>query len=281
MAEVLAIPLLYDAVEARFTADATPCALAFGRKARTEQVTGPRIVMAYGDPAGVAGEIGPAKQVGRNPRPLGTFAEIFHVIVSGAGSATDPTNERAAYTATRLLFDAWYRAAFLYAGPQLVFVGAQWLIDRVTARFATSFIATFSLEAMIPDAALGLVDFTARGLLTSTMLDHDETVETAPAPATVDVAARTPITLSGLQTVDGALLEADDRVLVVAQASAAANGVYVAAAGAWSRAVDTLTSEMLIRATAGTTGPALYQLTTTGTITPDVTAQTWARITPE
>lgn len=281
MAEVLAIPLLYDAVEARFAADATPCALAFGRKARTEQVTGPRIVLAYGDPAGVAGEIGPAKQVGRNPRPLGTFAEIFHIIVSGAGSATDPTNERAAYTATRLLFDAWYRAAFLYAGPRIVFVGAQWLIDRVTARFATSFIATFSLEAMIPDAALGLVDFTARGLLTSHMLDHAEVVETSPAPATVDVAARTPITLSGEQTIDGASVVDGDRVLVVAQASAAANGVYVAAAGTWARAVDTLTSEMLIRATAGTTGPALYQLTTTGTITPDVTAQTWARITPE
>lgn len=281
MAEVLAIPLLYDAVEARFAADATPCALAFGRKARTEQVTGPRIVLAYGDPAGVAGEIGPAKQVGRNPRSLGTFAEIFHIIVSGAGSATDPTNERAAYTATRLLFDAWYRAAFLYAGPRIVFVGAQWLIDRVTARFATSFIATFSLEAMIPDAALGLVDFTARGLLTSHMLDHAEVVETSPAPATVDVAARTPITLSGEQTIDGASVVDGDRVLVVAQASAAANGVYVAAAGTWARAVDTLTSEMLIRATAGTTGPALYQLTTTGTITPDVTAQTWARITPE
>lgn len=180
MAEVLAIPLLYDAVAARFAAEATPCALAFGWKARAEQVRGPRIVMIPGDPAGTAGDIGAAKQPGRNPRSLGTFAEIFHIVISGAGDAVDPTNERKAYTATRLLFDAWYRAAFLFAGVRMAFVNAQWLIDRVTARFATALVVTFSLEAMIPDAELTETDFTTRGLLTARMLDHAETVEINP-----------------------------------------------------------------------------------------------------
>lgn len=46
------------------------------------------------------------------------------------------------------------------------------------------------------------------------------------------------ITLSGTQTVDGVSLGAGDRVLVKDQSSASENGVYVVAAGAWSRAGD-------------------------------------------
>ncbi|MNM46283.1 hypothetical protein D3C81_572200 [compost metagenome] len=44
--------------------------------------------------------------------------------------------------------------------------------------------------------------------------------------------------LSGLLTVDGVLLVAGDRVLVKNQTAAAANGIYVAASGAWTRALD-------------------------------------------
>lgn len=46
------------------------------------------------------------------------------------------------------------------------------------------------------------------------------------------------ITLSGLQTVDGVVLAAGDRVLVKAQTIGSANGVYVVAAGGWTRAED-------------------------------------------
>lgn len=53
------------------------------------------------------------------------------------------------------------------------------------------------------------------------------------------VAASTgPLTLSGTQTVDGIALVGGDRVLVKDQAAPAANGIYVVAAGAWSRATD-------------------------------------------
>jgi hypothetical protein len=45
-------------------------------------------------------------------------------------------------------------------------------------------------------------------------------------------------TLSGAMTIDGVSLVAGDRVLVKDQSTASANGVYVVAAGAWSRAVD-------------------------------------------
>jgi hypothetical protein len=46
------------------------------------------------------------------------------------------------------------------------------------------------------------------------------------------------ITLSGTQTIDGVAVVAGDRVLVKNQTAAADNGIYVVAAGAWTRAVD-------------------------------------------
>lgn len=47
-----------------------------------------------------------------------------------------------------------------------------------------------------------------------------------------------PITLSGVQTIDGVALSVGDRVLVKDQANSAQNGVYVVASGAWARAAD-------------------------------------------
>ena len=58
-------------------------------------------------------------------------------------------------------------------------------------------------------------------------------------PQTPCAAASTaPVTLSGLQTVDGIALANGDRVLIKDQVSLIANGIYVVAAGAWTRAPD-------------------------------------------
>lgn len=54
----------------------------------------------------------------------------------------------------------------------------------------------------------------------------------------VEVATTANITLSGTQTIDGVAIVADDRVLVRAQTDAKENGIYVCAAGAWSRSED-------------------------------------------
>lgn len=53
-----------------------------------------------------------------------------------------------------------------------------------------------------------------------------------------DVTSTTNITLSGLQTIDSYTLIAGNRVLANGQTDSTQNGVYVAAAGAWSRASD-------------------------------------------
>ena len=46
------------------------------------------------------------------------------------------------------------------------------------------------------------------------------------------------ITLSGTQTIDGVAISAGERVLVKNQTSGAENGIYICAAGAWSRSTD-------------------------------------------
>lgn len=52
------------------------------------------------------------------------------------------------------------------------------------------------------------------------------------------VATTANITLSGLQTIDGVTLVADDRVLVKNQSSAVDNGIYTASSGNWERTTD-------------------------------------------
>jgi hypothetical protein len=56
--------------------------------------------------------------------------------------------------------------------------------------------------------------------------------------APVKAATTANITLSGAQTIDGVSCVAGDRVLVKNQTTAAQNGIYVVATGAWARAAD-------------------------------------------
>ncbi|MGE4448559.1 MAG: hypothetical protein AB7E15_09710 [Azospira sp.] len=84
--------------------------------------------------------------------------------------------------------------------------------------------------------------------------------------------------LSGLLTIDGVVLIAGDRVLVKDQGAGSQNGIYVAAAGAWSRAADfdensEVTSGALVPVAEGTAGAdTVWMLTTDGVITVGVTS---------
>jgi len=61
----------------------------------------------------------------------------------------------------------------------------------------------------------------------------------------VRVATTANITLSGTQTIDGVSVIAGNRVLVKNQNTAADNGLYLCAAGAWTRSLDSDTSEKI------------------------------------
>lgn len=66
----------------------------------------------------------------------------------------------------------------------------------------------------------------------------DSVAQGLDAKASVKAATTANITLSGTQTIDGVAVVASDRVLVKNQSTTSANGVYVVAAGAWTRATD-------------------------------------------
>ena len=101
--------------------------------------------------------------------------------------------------------------------------------------------------------------------------------------ASVKVATTADITLSGTQTVDGVALSAGDRILVKDQSPGSENGIYVVAAGAWSRSTDAdanaeVTPGLFTFVEQGTVNADRgYVLTTDGTITVDTTALTFTQ----
>lgn len=67
--------------------------------------------------------------------------------------------------------------------------------------------------------------------------------------APVRAATTASITLSGLQTIDGVVLAADDRVLVKDQTTQSENGIYDAGSGNWSRSADCSRNGDVVRGT--------------------------------
>lgn len=92
------------------------------------------------------------------------------------------------------------------------------------------------------------------------------------------------IALSGLQTIDGITAVANDRVAVVGQSTASANGIYLAQSGAWTRALDAdgnteVTPGMAFFVEEGTTyADTQWRLTTDGAITVGTTSLAFAQI---
>jgi hypothetical protein len=66
----------------------------------------------------------------------------------------------------------------------------------------------------------------------------DTVLQGLDTKGSVKAASMANLTLSGTQTVDGIALVANDRVLVKDQSTGSQNGIYVVAAGAWTRATD-------------------------------------------
>jgi hypothetical protein len=99
--------------------------------------------------------------------------------------------------------------------------------------------------------------------------------------APVRVATTTNVTLAGLQTIDGVVLVASDRVLVKNQIATSQNGVYVASATGWNRASDCATSGELVKGTSVTVTDGTintnrtFRITSDGPIAIGTTGITW------
>lgn len=89
--------------------------------------------------------------------------------------------------------------------------------------------------------------------------------------------------LTGLTAVDGVTPVAGDRILVKNQSTGSANGIYVAAAGAWSRATDFAAGSTQYPGTtlfvyAGTVnGDKHFSITSDAVVTVGVTSHTWGQ----
>lgn len=97
----------------------------------------------------------------------------------------------------------------------------------------------------------------------------------------VRVATTANITLSGTQTIDGIAVVAGDRVLVKDQTTTSQNGIYVVAAGAWTRPTDADTASKMagafVNVDEGTAnGGKLFDNDFKSTDTLGTTAMTWA-----
>ncbi len=96
----------------------------------------------------------------------------------------------------------------------------------------------------------------------------------------VRAASTVNLTLSGTQTIDGVAVVAGNRVLAKNQSTASGNGIYVVAAGAWTRATDAdtaaeLTDGATVWVNEGTQGNTTWAQINTLTALTD--AQSWAQ----
>jgi hypothetical protein len=188
MADLLALEALFDAVVARFALETAPPAVPvpnlFGwREPAQKMTTGARILWIPGDPNGDLGSLLPATQPGRNPRSIATLDELFTVEIL-SHDATALENERAQYHATRLLFDAWFRAVYLAMPGRVQIVKQEWITDRKERRYGAAIRAVCAVSSMVPDAPYEqlTVDDLPRAIVDTELHDLIETDVIYPEP---------------------------------------------------------------------------------------------------
>lgn len=108
---------------------------------------------------------------------------------------------------------------------------------RVLAKRLDQFAAPSASIVMNSQKLTGLADPTA-AQDAATKAYVDALVNGTDWKASVRLATTANHALTGLTAIDGVTPVANDRILVKDQSTASANGIYVAAAGVWSRSVD-------------------------------------------
>lgn len=159
--------------------------------------------------------------------------------IKATGAEIDTGTDDAKFATPKAIEDSSYiKAAYADAkvtdaiadGVTTIAPSQNAVFDALALKIATSVLDTdvtlaANSDAKIPSqkAIKTYVDAIAQGL---------------DIKGSVRVATTANITLSGAQTIDGVAVIAGERVLVKDQTLGATNGIYVAAAGVWSRAVD-------------------------------------------
>lgn len=161
------------------------------------------------------------------------------------------------------------------------------LNSATTVEAALAHLDTF-LGSAVSATEFGYLDGVTSNIQTqldakATQAYVDAAVNGLDWKASVRCATTANITLSGEQTIDGVAAVAGDRVLVKDQTAPAENGIYVVAAGAWSRSADAnasaeVTAGMACYVTEGTTlADTGWILTTNDPITLDTTSLTFTQ----
>ena len=212
---------------------------------------------------------------------------LIHVLAAAPGS---PAEGQIYYDSTtkRLLFwngTAWvdYAARANHTGTQLAATISDFDTQVRTSRLDQMAAPTASVS-LNSQKITNLLDPTgAQDAATKNYVDAlangTDWKQSCRCATTANIA-----TLSGLLTVDGITVVSGDRVLVKDQSTGSQNGVYVAAAGAWSRATDAdgageFTAGMAVMVTEGTTNAdTQWRLTTNDPITINTTALVFAQI---
>ncbi|WP_425048732.1 phage tail protein [Pseudomonas nitroreducens] len=147
-----------------------------------------------------------------------------------------------------------------------------------TVRMVLLVSNTSSVQLTVdPSVVLATRDY-VDGAIVSAMnrTDYKQSVRTATTAN---------ITLIGIQSVDGVVLIAGDRVLVKNQTTASENGIYVVATGAWKRSEDCdenaeVTPALTVSVETGTAqADTVWQLVTDAPIALGTTALTFQNIT--
>lgn len=163
-------------------------------------------------------------------------------------------------------FDAVQNVADLVQGPASSTDLAIAIYDSTTGKLIKNSLAAVQSDGRITLGADGTSSLDA-----VSKQQLDAAIQGVDVKEGVVAASTINLVLSGTQTVDTIALIAGDRVLVKNQTSQTENGVYVVAAGAWSRATDAdtaaeLQGALVVVAQGSQANTGWYQITDTITL---------------
>lgn len=195
MAILTAVENAFERVTARFVTEGVTVPNLFGWTTPEKQpVPGAhtrRICWVPGDPSGsaVVALEAPKTDAKVFPRSLATIVEVVRVYIFAANKAL-PESDRAQYNATRLLFDAWYRAMYLECRGTFAVKSVLWETSKKERRHGACLVVTLHMHSPVTDEPYEddpLVADVQPGDVSATVtvseLDQDAVIEVeAPPP---------------------------------------------------------------------------------------------------